>query len=181
MEVSNWSSAGCDISSGKEKQININQFAGLSRNWVDGKHLFVRFWGPLLMGRGGGGKHKKNPTQNPRGNPAKMLFVCFFVCLFFGSQFSGDFKSLAIRITFVAVRIRSATYCKLKALVTNQRWRNPCELKMGVASSICAIRIKHVLTVNCGTTLRTESDSLCVCHPTPLHPICTVQISGVFE
>ena len=35
---------------GKEKHININKFAGLSRDWVGAKKLFMCFFGSFLMG-----------------------------------------------------------------------------------------------------------------------------------
>ena len=46
-----------------------------------------------------------------------------------------------------AIRTRSETYCELKTLVTNQRGRNSCKLRRGVANSIRAIRTEHLLTV----------------------------------
>ena len=64
---------------GKKKHMNINKFAGLSRDWVDGKNvsMCVFFFGSFLMGRKA---HKQNPPppQKSRDNPVKILFTCFF-------------------------------------------------------------------------------------------------------
>ena len=57
-----------------------------------------------------------------------------------------------MRIKFDVIRIRSETYCELKALFTKQRGRK---------NSIRAIRTIHSLTMELRETLRTESDSLC--------------------
>ena len=42
--------------------ININKFAGLSRDWVGGKILFMRFAGSFLQGEK---ENKHNPFNNP--------------------------------------------------------------------------------------------------------------------
>ena len=64
-------------SSGKEKtHIHINKFAGLSRDLVGGKHLFMCFFfRSFLMGEK---KHTNKIPQKCRENPATVLFMCFF-------------------------------------------------------------------------------------------------------
>ena len=63
--------------SGKEKHVNINKFAGLSRDWVGAKScLCVLFSGHSLWGRKKAHKHKV--PQTSRDNPVKILFTCFF-------------------------------------------------------------------------------------------------------
>ena len=48
--------------SGKEKHININKFAGLSRVWVGAKNLFMCFFRVIPYG---GKTHKQNSPKNP--------------------------------------------------------------------------------------------------------------------
>ena len=47
----------------KKKHININKFAGFSRDWVGAKHLFMCFLGSFLMVEKK--THKQNYPQNP--------------------------------------------------------------------------------------------------------------------
>ena len=60
---------------------NINKFAGLSRDWVGGKNLFMCFLGVIPCG--GEKTHKQNPPQNSGTIPWKLcLRVFFFMCFF---------------------------------------------------------------------------------------------------
>ena len=67
----------------RKKHININKFAGLSRDWVGAKNLFyVFFFRVIPYGREK--THKQNSPQKSRDNPVKILFTCFFsLCVFF--------------------------------------------------------------------------------------------------
>ena len=54
---------GQQLNQGKKKHININKFAGLSRDWVGAKILFMCFFRVIPYG---GEKHiKQNSPQNP--------------------------------------------------------------------------------------------------------------------
>ena len=65
----------------KKKHININKFAGLSRDWVGAKNLFMCFF--RVIPYGGGKTHKQNSPQNHGTVPWKFcLRVFFFMCLF---------------------------------------------------------------------------------------------------
>ena len=67
-------------SQGKEKYININKFAGLSRDWADGKILFMCFFsGPSLWGRK---THKQNPPKIQGQSREKFVYVFFSLCVF---------------------------------------------------------------------------------------------------
>ena len=73
---------GPDPSQGKKIHININKFAGLSRDWVGAKILFMCFLGSFLMGEK---KHinKVPPPPNPGTIPWEFcLRVSFFMCFF---------------------------------------------------------------------------------------------------
>ena len=72
------------IIQGKKKHININKFAGLSRDWVGAKNLFMCFF--RVIPYGGEKTHKQSPPPKSRDNPVKILFTCFFLCVFFRSQ-----------------------------------------------------------------------------------------------
>ena len=48
---------------------------------------------------------------------------------------------------FIVIRTGNENDCEAKTLLTKQRGQNPCELRMGVANSVCAVRLKHSLTV----------------------------------
>ena len=66
--------------------ININKFAGLSRDWVGATILIlcVFFSGHSLWGRK---THKQSPPPKSRDNPVRIWFTCFFsLCVFFRSQ-----------------------------------------------------------------------------------------------
>ena len=71
---------------GKKKHIHINKFAGLSRDWVGAKKLFMCFFQVIPYGREK--THKPNPPKQSRDNPVKILFTCFFLYVFFCSQFT---------------------------------------------------------------------------------------------
>ena len=69
------------FSQGKKKHININKFAGLSRDWVGcQKFVYVFF---RVIPYGGEKTHKQNSPQNPRDNPVKILCKCFVLYVFF--------------------------------------------------------------------------------------------------
>ena len=71
----------CCIIQGKKKHVNINKFAGLSRDWVGAKNLFMCFFGSFLMGEK---KHINKIPPKSRDNPVKFcLRVFFFMCFFF--------------------------------------------------------------------------------------------------
>ena len=57
------------------------------------------------------------------------------------------FQIAAIWIKHAVIRIHCATWLELRSLLTMQRGRNACKLKIGVANSMCAIRIKRSLIV----------------------------------
>ena len=63
------------ISQGKNKHININKSAGLSRDWVGGKKYDFVFRGVIPYG--GEKTHKQNPPKS-RDNPVKSLYVFLF-------------------------------------------------------------------------------------------------------
>ena len=69
---------------GKEKHVNINKFAGLSRDWVGAKILFMCFFfGSFLRGEK---THKQPPPKKSRDNSVNILFMCYFsLCAFFFS------------------------------------------------------------------------------------------------
>ena len=56
----------------ERKHTNMNNFAGLSRDWKGGKILFCVFFGSFLMG--GEQIHKQNPPKNP-GTIARQVGV----------------------------------------------------------------------------------------------------------
>ena len=67
---------------GKKKDININKFAGLSRDWVGAKNSFMCFF--RAIPHGGEKTHKQNSPKNPGTIPGKLcLRVLFFMCFFF--------------------------------------------------------------------------------------------------
>ena len=73
--------------SGKEKtHKHKNKFAGLSRDWVGAKILFMCFF--LRVIPYGGEKHmnKIPPPPKSRDNPVKCLFCFFSLCVFSRSQ-----------------------------------------------------------------------------------------------
>ena len=65
-----------------KKRININKFAGLSRDWVGAKKLFVCFFfGSFLMGEK---KHiSKIPPNIPGQSREISVYVFFSLCVFF--------------------------------------------------------------------------------------------------
>ena len=66
------------------KHMNRNIFAGLSRDWVGGKTLFVCFWGHSLWGR------KNHINKIPPKIPILSVYVlCLFV--FSAPNFEGNF------------------------------------------------------------------------------------------
>ena len=73
--------------SGKEKHININKFAGLSRDWVGAKILFMCvcvFFFPF-----GGEKHiNKVPPKIPGQFRENFVYVFFLHVFFFAPKLS---------------------------------------------------------------------------------------------
>ena len=65
---------------GKKKHININKFAGLSRDWAGAKILFMCFFGVIPYG--GEKTHKQSPPQNPGTIPWKFCLRVFSLCVF---------------------------------------------------------------------------------------------------
>ena len=78
---------------GKKKHININKFAGLSRDWVGAKKLFMCFFGSFLMGEK---KHINKIPPKSRDNPVKILFMCFFlyVCFSFPNVMNASIAKI---------------------------------------------------------------------------------------
>ena len=69
------------IFQGKKKHININKFAGLSRDWVGAEKLFMCFFGSFPMGEK---KHiNKIPPQIPGQSRENFVYVFFSLCVFF--------------------------------------------------------------------------------------------------
>ena len=69
--------------SGKEKHININKYAGLFRDWVGAKNLFMCFF--RVIPYGGEKAHKQNAkkTGQSREHFAYVFFsLCVCVCVF---------------------------------------------------------------------------------------------------
>ena len=65
---------------GKKKHININKFAGLSRDWVGAKNLFMCFFGSFLMGEK---KHiNKIPPKIPGQSRETFVYVFCSLCVF---------------------------------------------------------------------------------------------------
>ena len=74
--------------SGKEKHININKFAGLSRDWVGAKKLFMCFFGSFLMGEK---KHiNKIPQKIPGQSRENVVYVFLSLCVFFAPYIQAD-------------------------------------------------------------------------------------------
>ena len=68
------------LKSGKEKHININNFAGLSRDWVGAKKLFMCFFRVIPYG---GEKHiNKIPPKIPGLSRENFVYVFFSLCVF---------------------------------------------------------------------------------------------------
>ena len=70
----------------RKKHININKFAGLSRDWVGAKNLFMCFFRVIPFG--GEKTHKQNSPQKSWDNPVKILFTCFFLYVFFFAPYT---------------------------------------------------------------------------------------------
>ena len=70
------------VNQGKKKHININKFAGLSRDWVGAENLFLCFFfGSFLMGEK---KHiNKIPPKIPGQSREIFVYVFFSLCVFF--------------------------------------------------------------------------------------------------
>ena len=82
---------------GKKKHININKFAGLSRDWVGAENLFMFFFsfGSFLMGEK---KHiNKITPQIPGQSRENFVYVFCSLCVFFAPyndlSFCQDFPS----------------------------------------------------------------------------------------
>ena len=65
------------VCQGKKRHIHINKCEGLSRDWVGGNIVFIRFWVVIPHGAG---KHKQNPPQKISGQ-SREDYAC--VCMFF--------------------------------------------------------------------------------------------------
>ena len=70
------------LNQGKKKHVNINKFAGLSRDWVGPKILFMCFF--RVIPYGGEKTQKQKSPKTPGTTPGKFclrvfLFMCFFV------------------------------------------------------------------------------------------------------
>ena len=62
------------------QRVNINKFAGLSRDWVGAKKLFMCFFGSFLMGEK---KHiNKIPPKIPGQSREMFVYVFFSLCVF---------------------------------------------------------------------------------------------------
>ena len=59
----------------KEKHININNFGGLSTDWVGGKHVFTCSWGSFILGVK---EHINKISRETWDNLLKILFTFFF-------------------------------------------------------------------------------------------------------
>ena len=66
---------------GKDKHININKFAGLSRDWAGGKILFMCFF--RVIPYGGEKTHKQNSPKIPAQSRENIVYVFFSLCVFF--------------------------------------------------------------------------------------------------
>ena len=71
---------------GKKKHMNINKFAGLSRDWVGAKNLFMcLFSGHSLWGKN---THtNKVPQKIPGQSREIFVYVFFSLCVFFAPNF----------------------------------------------------------------------------------------------
>ena len=75
--------------SGKKKHININKFAGLSRDWVGAKNLFMCFFRVIPYG---GEKHiNKIPPKIPGQSRENFVYVFFSLCVFSPPNFGAHF------------------------------------------------------------------------------------------
>ena len=75
---------------GKKKHININKLAGLSRDWVGAKILFMCFLGHSLWGRK---NHiNKFPPKIP-GQSREIFIYMFFLYVFFGPKSRPPIRS----------------------------------------------------------------------------------------
>ena len=75
------------VFSGKEKHININNFAGLSWDWVGAKNLvYVFFFGSFLMEEKN--TYTKSPQKHPKipGQSREVFVYVFFLNVFFRSH-----------------------------------------------------------------------------------------------
>ena len=70
------------IYQGKKKHININKFAGLSRDWVGAKKLFMCFFRVIPYG-GGGKRINKIPPKIPGQSRENFVYVFCSLCVFF--------------------------------------------------------------------------------------------------
>ena len=73
-----------EFSQGKKKHININKFAGLSRDWVGAKNLFMCFFRVIPYG---GEKHTNKIPPKSRDNPREKFVYVFFLYVFFPPNF----------------------------------------------------------------------------------------------
>ena len=72
----------------RKKHININKFAGLSRDWGGAKKLFMCFFRVIPYG---GEKHiNKIPPKIPGQSREKFVYVFFSLCVFFSLPKQGS-------------------------------------------------------------------------------------------
>ena len=76
--------------SGKEKHININKCAALSRVWVGQKFVYVFFLVHSLWGRKN--TETKSPSKNPGTIPSNFSYLFFFFMYFFRSPNWGFYE-----------------------------------------------------------------------------------------
>ena len=97
-------------------QINTNKFAGLSRDWVGSKILFMcLFFRVILMGEQ---KHinKVSPPKS-RDNPVKILFTFFiFMCFFRHRKIAHCQKSAPKKVFFFTARLCRGCHANKKNL-----------------------------------------------------------------
>ena len=65
----------------RKKHININKFAGLSRDWVGAKKLFMCFF--RVIPYGGEKTHKQNSPKIPGQSRENFVYVFCSLCVFF--------------------------------------------------------------------------------------------------
>ena len=70
---------------GKKKHININKFAGLSRDWVGAKNVFMCFFRAISYG--GEKTHKQNSPKIPGQSRGNFVYVFCSLCVFFAPYY----------------------------------------------------------------------------------------------
>ena len=89
--ISRWQGSGEPPSQGKEKHININKFAGLSRDWdwVGAKTLFMCVFFFQVIPCGGEKTHKQN-SPKIRGQSRENFVYVFFLYVFFAPHLHSE-------------------------------------------------------------------------------------------